>query len=91
MFNNNFNGYKSNVFNPARKNLETGNIAGLKKKPSNIAGLNKRPNDVAGTKKMPMKNNLFSNVYRDNSGQAKQIMNSDGQNILHGNVRIPKN
>ena len=50
MFNNNnsFGGYNSNTFNPARQNLQTGNIAGLNKGPSSVAGINKQPTSIGG-------------------------------------------
>ena len=92
MFNNNsFGGYNSNTFNPARQNLQTGNIAGLNKGPSSVAGINKQPTNVGGMNKMPTQQNPFASVVKDNSGPAKQVMNSKGQNMIHNEFRGIKN
>ncbi len=91
MFNNSFGGYNSNNFNPASKNLASGNIAGLNKGPSSVAGINKGPSSVAGTSNMPKQQDRFATVYHDNSGPAKQVMNSQGQNMIHNDFRGIKN
>ena len=90
MFNNGF-GYGQNNFNPAAKNMQSGNIAGLNKGPSSVAGINNGPSNVAGMSKMPTQQDRFQNVVRDNSGPAKQIMNSQGQNMIHNDFRGIKN
>ena len=90
MFNNGF-GYGQNNFNPAAKNMQTGNIAGLNKGPSSVAGINNGPSSVAGMNKMPTQQDRFQSVVRDNTGPAKQIMNSQGQNIIHNDFRGIKN
>ena len=90
MFNNGF-GYGQNNFNPAAKNMQTGNIAGLNKGPSSVAGINNGPSSVAGMNKMPTQQDRFQSVVRDNTGPAKQIVNSQGQNIIHNDFRGIKN
>ncbi|MBE6150349.1 MAG: hypothetical protein E7162_00830 [Firmicutes bacterium] len=83
MFNNGFN----NNFNSASNNFKTGNIAGINKAPSSVAGMASKPNNIGGMNKMPTKQDPFAKVYRDNSGPAKQIMNSQGQNMIHNEFR----
>lgn len=91
MFNNSFNGYNSNSFNTANKNFQTGNVAGINKSPSSIAGISRQPNSVAGMNKMPTQQDRFATVVKDNSGPAKQVMNSQGQNLIHNEFRGIKN
>lgn len=91
MFNNGFGGFNSNNFNSASKNLQSGNIAGLNKGPSSVAGVNNGPSNVAGINKMPTRQNQFANVVSGNTGPAKQVMNSQGQNMLHNDFRGIKN
>jgi len=92
MFDNHkFGGYSSNTFNPARKNLQSGNIAGLNKGPSSVAGINKQPNNLVGMSKKPEQQNPFNNVVKDNCGPAKRVMNSKGQNLIHNEFRGIKN
>lgn len=91
MFNNGFNGYSSNTFNTANKNFQTGNIAGINKGPSSVAGIATSPNSVAGTNKMPTRQDKFASVVKDNSGPARQVMNSQGQNMIHNEFRGIKN
>ena len=83
MFNNGFN----NNFNSASNNFKTGNIAGINKAPSSVAGMASKPNNIGCMNKMPTKQDPFAKVYRDNSGPAKQIMNSQGQNMIHNEFR----
>lgn len=83
MFNNGFN----NNFNSASNNFKTGNVAGINKTPTNIAGMANKPNNINGVNKMPTQQDHFAKVYRDNSGPAKQIMNSQGQNLIHNDFR----
>ena len=91
MFNNGFGGYGQNNFNPASKNLQSGNIAGINRGPSSVAGVSNQPSNVAGMSKMPTQQDRFKSVVRDNSGPAKQIMNSQGQNMIHNEFRGIKN
>ncbi len=91
MFNNGLGGFNPNSFNTPSHNLQTGNIAGLNKNPSNVAGVNNGHHNLAGMSKMPRRQNPFKSVYRDNSGPAKQVMNSQGQNIFHNDARGIKN
>ena len=87
MYNNGFDGYSSNTFNPASKNLANGNIAGLNKGPNSVAGIANGPSSVAGVNNLPNQQDPFAKVYRDNTGPAKQVMNSKGQNIIHNQFR----
>lgn len=76
MFNNGFN-----------NNFRPNNIAGINKTPSNVAGMANKPNNIGGINNMTKQQNPFSKVHRDNSGPAKQVMNSQGQNIIHNEFR----
>lgn len=76
MFNNGFN-----------NNFKTGNIAGINRTPNNVAGIANKPSNIGGMRSMPKQTNHFDKVYRDNSGPAKQVMNSQGQNIIHNDFR----
>ena len=87
MFNNGFNNGFNRNFNTPSNNFKSGNIAGVNKAPSNIGGMASSPNNVAGINKMPTQQDHFAKVYRDNSGPAKQIMNSQGQNLIHNDFR----
>ena len=87
MFNNGFN----NSFNSASNNFKTGNIAGINKAPSSVAGMASKPNNIGGMNKMPTQQDRFQSVVRDNTGPAKQIMNSQGQNMIHNDFRGIKN
>ena len=87
MFNNAFNGYGSNTFNPVNQNLKNGNIAGLNKGPSSVAGIS---SSVAGEKNMPAKKDPFANVHIEKN-PARQVMNSKGQNLIHNEFRGIKN
>ena len=89
--NNSFGGYNSNNFNPASKNLASGNVAGINKGPSSVAGVSSGPSSVAGMNKMPTQQDRFANVQTGNSGPAKQVMNSQGQNMIHNDFRGIKN
>lgn len=91
MYNNGFGGYNSNNFNTANRNFQTGNIAGINKGPSSVAGVSNGPSNIAGMNKMPTQQNRFQSVVRDNSGPAKQVMNSKGQNMIHNEFRGIKN
>ena len=90
MFNNAFNGYGSNTFNPASQNLRSGNIAGLNKGPSSVAGISSSPTNVAGESHMPTQKDPFANVHMERS-PARQVMNSKGQNLIHNEFRGIKN
>jgi len=91
MYNNGFNGYGSNNFNTAANNFKTGNVAGINRGPNNIAGIKNNTNNIAGMNKMPMQQDKFATVVKDNSGPAKQVMNSKGQNLIHNEFRGIKN
>lgn len=78
MFNNNFN--RPNTNRPG------GPIAGMPK-PGGPAGLPNRPKNIGGITKPMAKTNPFANVHTDKTGSAKQIMNSQGQNLIHNDQR----
>lgn len=75
------------MFNNGFNNFKTGNIAGINKTPNNVAGISNKPTNVGGVNKMPTQQNPFNKVYRDNSGPAKQVMNQQGQNMIHNEFR----
>lgn len=85
MFNNSFNGYKPNNFNSAPRTFN--NVAGINKTPNSVMGINKSPNTVGGMQKMPPKENKFDNVPREKPSLAKQVMNANGENIIHNEMR----
>lgn len=90
MMNNNFNSYNSNnIFKRASQILGSGNIAGMHTNPSQVAGINKNPDTVNGINKLH--GNVagivsMNNVVKDNTGPAKQVMGSDGRNMLKDDV-----
>ncbi len=84
MFN---NGYSSNNFNTTSNNFRNGNVAGINKSPASIGGISNNPGKISGVNKTPMQVNPFEKIHRDNSGPAKQVMNSQGQNLIHNEFR----
>lgn len=91
MFNNGFGGYNSNNFNSTAKNFQSGNVAGINKGPNSVAGISNQPKNISGMNKMPTQQDRFASVVKDNSGPAKQVMNSKGQNMIHNEFRGIKN
>ncbi len=90
MFNNNFNSYgNNNNFQSTNQRFSSGNIAGINKGPSNVAGINKGPSNVAGINHGP--NQIagvkgMSSLGKANNGPARQVMSSDGRNIIKNNI-----
>ena len=91
MFNNNFNSYgNANHFKNSSQIMNSGNIAGINKSPSSVAGVNRTPSNVSGISNHNMNSvagiKTMNSVVNTNTGPAKQVMNSDGTNIIKSDM-----
>ena len=87
MFSNGFNGYNPSNFNPANHNFARTNLNNLNRN-QNIPNMhqnsvNMGPNNMS----MPQQEDPFAHVQTGNTGPAKQVMNSQGQNIIQNELR----
>lgn len=77
------------MFNNSNQNAfkNRGQMPNLPKAGGNLGGMPQKPAGVAGVKDSMQAPNPFANLKMDKSGPAKQVMNSQGQNLLHNKNR----
>ncbi|MBR4262565.1 MAG: hypothetical protein IKQ35_04300 [Bacilli bacterium] len=91
MYNNNFNSYgNANHFRNSSQIMNSGNIAGINRGPSSVAGIKQNPNNVAGISNHNSSNiagmKTMDSVVNTNTGPAKQVMNTDGSNMIRNDM-----
>ena len=87
MLNNNFQSYgNANHFRNSQQIFNSGTVAGVRQDPNRIAGMNQNPRrtEIAGMKTM-------ESIVNTNTGPAKQVMNSDGSNMIRNDMNAGNN
>ena len=97
MLNNNFQSYgNANHFRNSQQIFNSGNIAGVKAAPDTVAGVRQDPNRIAGMNQNPRRTEIagmktMESIVNTNTGPAKQVMNSDGSNMIRNDMNAGNN